>query len=111
MPLIYILLSLAVVIGVAWLTRTYTLVPPSCRNIVHVVLGLIVVGMLLWLVNAYIPMAVSIKGLLNIVVVIACCVWVLNGCSRRSDSGLNWSYGRAISRIAGLRQQGFSGCF
>jgi hypothetical protein len=44
---------------------------------VDVVLGLIVVGMLLWIVNAYVPMAGSIQGLLNIVVLIACCVWVL----------------------------------
>jgi hypothetical protein len=77
MPLIHIAVALVVVIGVAWLTRTYLPVPKSFRGIVDVVLGLIVVGMLLWLVNAYVPMAGSIQGLLNIVVVIACCVWVL----------------------------------
>jgi hypothetical protein len=77
MPLIHIAVALVVVIGVAWLTRTYFPVPKSLRGIVDVVLGLIVMGMLLWLVNAYVPMAGSIQGLLNIVVVIACCVWVL----------------------------------
>jgi hypothetical protein len=77
MPFIDILVALVIVVGVAWLTRTYIPVTPGVRNILDVVLGLIVVGMLLWLVNAYIPMAGGIKGLLNIVVMIACCVWVL----------------------------------
>jgi hypothetical protein len=77
MPLIYIVITLVLVAGIAWLSRTYVPVPPNFRGVVDVVLGLIVVGILLWLVNAYIPMAGSIKGLLNIVVVVACCVWVL----------------------------------
>lgn len=77
MSLISILVALFIVVGVAWLTRTYIPIPATFRNILDVVLGLIVVGMLLWLVNAYVPMAGTIKGLLNIVVVIACCVWVL----------------------------------
>ena len=77
MPLIYIAVSLALVVGIAWLTRTYIPIPSNFQRILDVVLGLVFVGMLLWLVNAYIPMAESIKGLLNIVVVIASCVWVL----------------------------------
>ena len=49
------------------------------RRVISVVLALIVVGIGLWLVNTYIPMAQSIKDLLNIVVVVAACVFVLQG--------------------------------
>ena len=77
MPFIEILVAIVVAVAIAWLTRTYIPTPPGVRSIVDVVLGLVVVGILLWLVNAYVPMAGSIKGLLNIVVVAACCVWVL----------------------------------
>jgi hypothetical protein len=77
MPLIDIIVALVVIAVVAWLTRSFVPIPPAFRAVVDVVLGLIVVGMLLWLVNAYVPMAGSIKGLLNLVVLIACCIWVL----------------------------------
>jgi hypothetical protein len=77
MALIDIVVVLVVIALIAWLTRTYVPIPRNFRSIVDVVLGLIVVGMLLWLVNTYIPMAGIIKGLLNIVVVVACCIWVL----------------------------------
>jgi len=77
MPLIYALIALVLVIAVAWLTRAYIPVPQNFQVVLGLVLGLIVVGLLLWLVNTYIPMAGSIKDLLNIVVVIACCIWIL----------------------------------
>jgi membrane-bound ClpP family serine protease len=49
----------------------------NIKRVVNIVVALIVVGVFLWLVNTYIPMAGAIKGLLNIVVVVACCVLVL----------------------------------
>ncbi|HEY1341780.1 MAG TPA: Thivi_2564 family membrane protein [Bryobacteraceae bacterium] len=49
------------------------------RRVAAVVLALIIVGVFLWAVNIYIPMAQSIKDILNIVVVIATCVFVLQG--------------------------------
>ena len=77
MALIDILVALAVVVLIAWLSRTYMPASSGYRRVVDVVLGLIVIGMVLWLINAYVPMAGSIKGLLNIVVLVACCIWVL----------------------------------
>jgi predicted membrane protein len=49
------------------------------RKVTAVVLALIVVGIFLWAVNTYVPMAQSIKDIMNIVVVIAACVYVLQG--------------------------------
>jgi len=77
MPLIEVLIALAVVALIAWITNAHVSMPQTAKGVLNVVLGLIVVGMLLWLVNMYVPMAGSIKGILNIVVVVACCIWVL----------------------------------
>jgi predicted membrane protein len=77
MVLISVLAVVVLVLAIAWLSRTEIAVPRNFRGVLGLVLGLILVGMLLWLVNAYIPMAGSIKGLVNIVVLIACCIWVL----------------------------------
>ena len=47
--------------------------------LINLVIVLILVGVGLYLINRYIPMASSIKTILNIVVVVAVCVWVLQG--------------------------------
>jgi hypothetical protein len=76
MPFVYLVIAIVVVALVAWVVNR-TPVPEPVRGIVNVMLGLIAIGMLLWLVNTYVPMAQSIKDLLNVVVFIACVVWVL----------------------------------
>ncbi len=77
MPLLYIVLALIVVAGVARLVNSYVPMPPGGKTILNIVLALLVVGMMLWLINTYVPMAGSIKAILNIFVVVATCVRVL----------------------------------
>jgi predicted membrane protein len=48
-------------------------------QLLSLVFVLIIVGVGLYVINNYIPMASSIKTILNIVVVVAVCVWVLQG--------------------------------
>jgi len=52
-----------------------------------IVITLIVVGVLLWLINTYIPMQAAIKSIINIIVVVACVLWVLNGLGIITHSG------------------------
>jgi predicted membrane protein len=47
--------------------------------LLSLVFVLIIAGVGLYVINNYIPMASSIKTILNIVVVVAVCVWVLQG--------------------------------
>ncbi len=47
-------------------------------SLISLVIVLIVVGVLLWLVNSMIPMDPKIKQIINVVVVIACVLWVLS---------------------------------
>jgi len=47
--------------------------------LLNLVVVLVVVGVALYLINRYIPMASSIKTILNIVVVVAVCIWLLQG--------------------------------
>lgn len=77
MPLLYVVLVLIVVAGVARLANSYVPMPANVRPILNIVLVLLVVGMMLWLINTYVPMAGSIKAILNILVVVATCVRVL----------------------------------
>jgi predicted membrane protein len=77
MTLLSLVVVLAVVAVVGWLTNTYVPMPRKIKPILNIVLGLIVVGIVLWLINTYVPMAGSIKAILNIVVVLATCVRVL----------------------------------
>ena len=48
-------------------------------QLLSLVFVLIIAGVGLYVINNYIPMASSIKTILNIVVVVAVCVWVLQG--------------------------------
>lgn len=46
---------------------------------ISLIVTLIIIGVLLYLVNALIPMDAKIKLIINVVVVIAVCVWLLEG--------------------------------
>ena len=48
-------------------------------NLISILIVLIIIGVVLYLVNTYIPMAAPIKTVINVVVVIALCLWLLNG--------------------------------
>jgi hypothetical protein len=74
MPLLYLLLSMAAVVVLAWVINTYVALPGSIRPLLNAVLALLIVGMTLWLVNTYVPMAGSIKAILNIFVVTVTCI-------------------------------------
>jgi hypothetical protein len=77
MPL-NLLITLAVVLVLAYIVNYVRIpLPTMGKTLANIVLALVFVGIILWLINTYVPMAGSIKGILNIVVVIGCCVGVL----------------------------------
>jgi hypothetical protein len=99
MPFIYAVIVLLLVLGVAWLSKTYIPMPDGIRPVVDVVLALIVVGMVMYFINTYIPMAGAIRAILNIVVFLATCVGVLKALDLWDSTVRLWSGFR--SRLPG----------